>query len=65
MNVEGVGDAVDAADEAALVVDVDEDYYGDADFDFAGEPEPGVFCTETRTENIQKVIYYIGTKIIF
>lgn len=64
MNVEGAGDAVDAADEAALVVDVDADYE-DADFDFAEEPEPDVFCTETRTEDIHKFIYYTRTKIIF
>lgn len=50
MNVEGVGDAVDAVDEVALVVDVDVDYEG-AGSDSAGERELDVFCTETQIDS--------------
>lgn len=49
-NVEGVGDAVGAVDEVALVADADVDY-GGADSDFAVGLELDVSCTEIRTEN--------------
>lgn len=50
MNVEDVEDVVDAADEVALVADVDVDYEG-VDSDFVEEPELDVSYTETQTEN--------------
>lgn len=51
MNVEDVEDVVDAADEVALVADVDVDYEG-VDSDFVEEPELDVSYTETQIDSM-------------
>lgn len=48
MHVVNAVDAAGAADEAALELDADVDYV-DADFDFAVELGPALFCIVTQT----------------